>query len=70
MDIVVISSAFVKNEEQKKQVTRVPAKKKNFVERRRNRVDRRKGVRDGVTVSLSYRKDRRTQPDRRRVETD
>jgi hypothetical protein len=30
MDIVVISSAFVRNEEQKKRVTRVPAKKTQF----------------------------------------
>lgn len=66
MDIVVISSAFVRNEEPKKRTTRIPAKKSNFVEKRRNRTDRRKSVRDGVVVSLSYRKDRRTGPDRRR----
>ncbi len=65
MDIVVINSAFVKNEEPKKRVTRVPRKKNNFVEKRRNRTDRRKSVRDGVVVSLSYKKDRRTRPDRR-----
>lgn len=70
MDIVVISSAFVRNEEKKKRVTRVPAKKNNFVEKRRNRTDRRKSVRDGVVVSLSYQKDRRTRPDRRQTETD
>jgi len=67
MDIVVISSAFVRNEEPKKQVTRVPAKKSKFVDKRRNRTDRRKSVRDGVVVSLSYQKDRRTRPDRRRT---
>ncbi|MBC2743738.1 MAG: hypothetical protein HGJ93_12005 [Desulfosarcina sp.] len=70
MDIVVISSTFVRNEEQKKRVTRVPAKKSNFVEKRRNRTDRRKSVRDGVVVSLSYQKDRRARPDRRQTETD
>lgn len=69
MDIVVISSAFVRNEEPKKRVTRVPAKKSNFVEKRRNRADRRRSVRDGVKVSLSYQKDRRIKPDRRQSET-
>ena len=67
MDIVVISSAFVRNEEPKKQVARVPAQKSNIVEKRRNRTDRRKSVRDGVVVSLSYQKDRRTRPDRRQT---
>ncbi|WP_319405563.1 hypothetical protein [uncultured Desulfosarcina sp.] len=70
MDIVVINSAFVRNEEPKKRVTRVPGKRSDFVEKRRNRTDRRKSVRDGVVVSLSYRKDRRTGPDRRQAESD
>jgi hypothetical protein len=70
MDIVVISSAFVKNEQQKKRVTRVPARRPHFTEKRRNRVDRRKSVRDGVVVSLSCRKERRTGIDRRRADTD
>lgn len=65
MDIVVIGSALLKNEEQKKTAVRVPREKKQFVEKRRNRKDRRKGVRDGVVVSLSYPNDRRLQPDRR-----
>jgi hypothetical protein len=70
MDIVVINSAFVRNEEPKKRVTRVPGNNSNFVEKRRSRTDRRKSVREGVVVSLSYRKDRRTGPDRRQAETD
>lgn len=73
MDIVVISSALVKNEKQKKRVARVPAKpvkKSSFVEKRRNRTDRRQSVRDGVVVRLSHRKDRRTRPDRRRTPSD
>jgi hypothetical protein len=73
MDIVVISSALVKNEKQKKRVTRVPAKpakKSRFVEKRRNRTDRRQSVRDGVVVRLSHHKDRRTRPDRRHTPTD
>lgn len=65
MDIVVIGSALLKNEQQKKTTARVPRENKQFVERRRNRKDRRKGVQDGVVVSLSYPNDRRLQPDRR-----
>lgn len=65
MDIVVIGSARLRNEQQKKPAARVPRQKARFVERRRNRKDRRKGVGDGVVVSLSYPNDRRVQPDRR-----
>jgi hypothetical protein len=67
MDIVVINSAFVRNEEPKKRTTRVSGKKSDFVERRRNRTDRRKSVRDGVVVRLSHHKDRRIGPDRRQT---
>jgi hypothetical protein len=70
MDIVVIGSALLRNEKQKKTVARVPGQKTQFVERRRNRRDRRKGVRDGVVVSLSYPNDRRVQPDRRVTNAD
>ena len=35
-------------------------------ERRKNRQDRRKSVRDGVIVRLSFKNDRRKNPDRRR----
>lgn len=70
MDIVVISSTFVRNEEHKKRATRVAPRKATFLERRQNRTDRRKSVRDGVVVSLSYRKDRRRGPDRRQTGND
>ena len=70
MDIVTIGSSQVRNEKQQKRTVRVPTKKAKFVEKRRNRVDRRKSVRDGVVVSLSYRNDRRVNPDRRRATTD
>jgi len=66
MDIVTISSASVKNEEPRKPLTRVGPKKSGFIERRRNRADRRKSVRAGVVVSLSNRNDRRVNPDRRK----
>ncbi len=35
-------------------------------DRRKNQQDRRKGVRDGVIVRLSFKNDRRKNPDRRR----
>ena len=41
---------------------RVPGRKK---ERRKRRYDRRKSVREGVIVTLSFKKDRRKNPDRR-----
>lgn len=69
MDIVVIGNAFVKNEQTKKPATRVPAQKPGFTEKRRNRADRRKSVRDGVVVSLSYKNDRRKRPDRRKAKS-
>ena len=42
-----------------------PTKKKKG-ERRANKQDRRKSVRDGVIVSLSFKNDRRVRKDRRR----
>ena len=42
-------------------------KKKKKRERRKNKQDRRKSVRDGVIVSLSFKKDRRVRNDRRRT---
>ncbi len=66
MDIVTIGSASIKNEQQRKRPARVVPHKPGFVERRRNRVDRRQSVRAGVVVSLSHRKERRVNPDRRR----
>jgi hypothetical protein len=70
MDIVLIGSSQVANDERKKQTVRVPARSGRLVDRRRNKQDRRKGVRDGVVVSLSYPNDRRVNPDRRRTPTD
>ncbi len=42
-------------------------KKKRKVERRKNKQDRRKSVRDGVIVSLSFKNDRRVRKDRRKT---
>ena len=45
-------------------------KKKMKGDRRKNKQDRRKSVRDGVIVSLSFKKDRRVRKDRRKVTSD
>ena len=67
MDIVVIGSTFVRNEDRRqKRSQRGPEGSAKRVDRRRNRNDRRKGVRDGVVVRLSIPNDRRVNPDRRR----
>ena len=41
-------------------------KKKKNEDKRKNKQDRRKSVRDGVIVSLSFKNDRRVRKDRRR----
>jgi len=49
----------------KKSPDYTPIKKKKG-ERRKNKQDRRKSIRDGVIVSLSFKGDRRVRKDRRR----
>ena len=46
--------------------TPVSGKKELLRDRRKNKVDRRQSVRDGVIVTLSTRKDRRSGKDRRK----
>ena len=72
MDIVVIGSTQLKNEDPKlkRRLVRVPGRKQPIVDRRRNPVDRRRSVRDGITVSISYKDDRRRKNDRRRTFTE
>jgi len=65
MDIVTINSASVRHQIRKKRTIQVPAKQARRLDKRRNRTDRRKSVRDGVVVSLSYPNDRRSGYDRR-----
>lgn len=67
MDIVVIGSPHVRNEDRKRRLIRIPGKSRPIVDRRRNKVDRRQSVRDGVTVTLSSRTERRRRSDRRRT---
>ncbi len=66
MDIVVGKIQSAKDEGTHKKPFYKDAKKKTK-ERRRNKQDRRKSVREGVIVSLSSKNDRRVLPDRRKT---
>jgi hypothetical protein len=67
MDIVVGKIQSAKDEGTHKKSFYKDSKKTSFKERRKNKQDRRKSVRDGVIVSLSFKNDRRVQPDRRKA---
>ena len=45
---------------------RPPRDGKRVVERRKNKQDRRRSVRDGIVVTLSHQEDQRQEPDRRK----
>ena len=67
MDIVVGKIQSTKEEGTHKKSFYKDRKKSNFKERRKNKKDRRKSVREGVIVSLSFKNDRRVLPDRRKA---
>ena len=67
MDIVVGKIRPAKEEGAQKKPFYKEGKKSSFKERRKNRQDRRKSVREGVIVSLSFKDDRRVLPDRRKT---
>ena len=67
MDIIVNRAISVnKDSPKEKQLIYIPGKGKRK-DRRKNKRDRRKSVRDGVYVSLSFKKDRRVGKDRRKA---
>jgi len=66
MDIVIGHAARVSKDGSKDNALPHDRKKKKFVDRRKNKQDRRKGVRDGVIVTLSGKNDRRVKRDRRK----
>ncbi len=66
MDIVVGKIRPAKDERSQNKSFYKEGKKSNFKERRKNKQDRRKSVREGVIVSLSFKDDRRVLPDRRK----
>ena len=65
MDIVVGKIRSANEEGAQKKSFYKEGKKSSFKERRKNKQDRRKSVREGVIVSLSFKDDRRVLPDRR-----
>ena len=66
MHIVIGRTTKINADESlKKRPDGTPIKKKKW-ERRKNKQDRRKSIRDGVIVSLSFKNDRRVRKDRRR----
>jgi len=67
VDITIGGMPFIKKDPPKEKIALRP-KNIKLVRRdqRKNMQDRRKSVRDGVFVSLSYKKDRRQQQDRRK----
>ena len=67
MDIVVGKIRSAKEEGAQKRSFYKDGKKSSFKERRKNKQDRRKNVREGVIVSLSFKNDRRVLPDRRKT---
>ena len=66
MDITIGGMPFIKKDPQKDKIALRSSKKLFRRDQRKNMQDRRKSVRDGIFVSLSYKKDRRGQQDRRK----
>ncbi len=69
MDIVIGGTSAIKPDPSEEHPNTPAGKKKKGGgrERRKNKRDRRKSVRDGVLVTLSGKKDRRFQRDRRKT---
>ena len=66
MDITIGGMPFIKKDPPEEKVVLRSSTKLFRRDQRKNIQDRRKSVRDGVFVSLSYKKDRRGQRDRRK----
>ena len=66
MDITIGVMPFIKKDPPKEKIASRPNTKLFRRDQRNSAQDRRKSVRDGVIVSLSYKKDRRKQQDRRK----
>jgi hypothetical protein len=69
MDIVIGRTESVNEDANRKKNRDDISSMKKKADRRKNKQDRRKGVRDGVIVTLSTKKDRRKKKDRRRKMT-
>jgi hypothetical protein len=66
VDITIGGMPFIKKDPPEEKIALRPNGKLFRKDQRKNVQDRRKSVRDGVFVSLSYKKDRRKQRDRRK----
>jgi len=66
VDITIGGMPFIKKDPPEEIIALRPNGKLFRRDQRKNIQDRRKSVRDGVFVSLSYKKDRRKQQDRRK----
>ena len=66
MDIVIGRTRSVSEDASRRKDREGLSRKDKKADRRKNKQDRRKEVRDGVIVTLSTKKDRRIQRDRRR----
>ena len=66
MDITIGGMPFIKKDPPEEKIALRSRTKLFRRDQRKNIQDRRKSVRDGVFVSLSYKKDRRKQQDRRK----
>jgi hypothetical protein len=66
MGIVIRRSANINKNLAKENASHYVTGKMKRIDRRKNKQDRRKSVRDGVFVSLSFKKERRVLKDRRK----
>ena len=66
MDITIGDISSVKNDLSGESTTPPSRKKSTLKDRRKNKQDRRKSVREGVLVSLSTKNERRVTRDRRK----
>lgn len=66
MDITIGGMPYIKKDPPEEKIVLRSSTKLFRRDQRKNIQDRRKSVRDGVFVSLSYKKDRRKQRDRRK----
>ena len=67
MDIIVGRTLSINKDSTNQNALGYVPKRRKRKDRRKNKHDRRKSARDGVFVSLSFKKDRRVLKDRRKV---
>ena len=66
MDITIGGMPFIKKDPPEEKIASRSSTRQFRRDKRKNMQDRRKSVRDGVFVSLSYKTDRRQKRDRRK----